>query len=124
MPYHSGNGGHGCRSLVLAQAVSTVLIQSGGGGWRRSRGKGRYSDRYQMLCVQWCRVMGVTCLATVWLLVGTEQRDEGSLSQPSRKGLSCGRGNVARASILEPDGDLLKVLKGDVVWGSASQWWC
>ncbi|GMN68522.1 hypothetical protein TIFTF001_037575 [Ficus carica] len=69
------------RSLVLAQAVSTVLVQSGGGGWRRSRGKGRYSDRYQMSCVKWCRVVGVARLATGAPILGLKSSFIASTTQ-------------------------------------------
>ena len=59
-------GGHEYRSLVLVQAASTVLVQSGGRAWYRSRDKNRYNDRYRISSVRWCRVVGVTCLATVY----------------------------------------------------------
>ncbi|GMN40428.1 hypothetical protein TIFTF001_009654 [Ficus carica] len=117
-------GRHECRSLVLAHAASTVLVLSGGGRWRRSRDKDKYSDsdKYQMSGVRWCRVMGVARLTTIWLPAGTEWRDKGSLGQPSRKGLNRDWGSVARASIL--DCDLLEVPKGKVVRGSTAQRSC
>ena len=59
--------------------------------------------------------MGVACPTMVRLLVDTELHDRGSLGRLSRKGLSCGRGSVTQASILEPDGDLLEVPKGEVI---------
>ncbi|GMN27322.1 hypothetical protein TIFTF001_001601 [Ficus carica] len=36
------------------------------------------------------------------------------MGRPSCKGLSCGRGSVARAGTSEPDGDLLEVFKGEI----------
>lgn len=52
---------------------------------------------------------------TVPLLVDTELHNRGSLGRLSRKGLSCGRGSVTRASILEPNGGLLKVPKREII---------
>ena len=95
--------------------ASTISIQSSGGEWRSSRDKDMYSDRYQMRGVKLCRVVGVVRPTTVQLSVDKELNDKGSLGRLSRKGLSCGWGSVARASILEPDGDLLEVSKGEVI---------
>lgn len=72
--------------------------------------------------VKWCKIMGVARSATVQLSVGTEQREKGSLSWPSPKGLSHGPGSVAWASILEPDDDLLDISKGQMFRGSTAQW--
>ncbi|GMN58065.1 hypothetical protein TIFTF001_027164 [Ficus carica] len=42
------------------------------------------------------------------------------MGQPFGKGLSSGRGSIARVSNLEPDGDLFRVLKGEAIRGSDS----
>ncbi|GMN57054.1 hypothetical protein TIFTF001_026175 [Ficus carica] len=96
-------------SVVLAHEASTVSVRLGGRGWRRSRD----NDRYRMLGVRGCRVVGVARPAIVRLSVGTEWHDRGSLDRPSRKGHSGGWGSIARASILKPNGDLLEVPKGE-----------
>ncbi|GMN68102.1 hypothetical protein TIFTF001_037162 [Ficus carica] len=46
------------------------------------------------------------------------------MGRPSRKGLRCGRGSVARANTLEPDGDLPEVPKRKLIRGSAAQRRC
>ncbi|GMN58269.1 hypothetical protein TIFTF001_027371 [Ficus carica] len=114
-------GGHGCKSLVLAYEASTVSVRSSGGWWRRSRDKDKYSDRYLMLGVRWCRVVGVARHAMVRLSTGIEWHDTGSLGRPSGKELSSSRGSVALASIVEPDGDLREVPKGSVAQRRC--WW-
>ncbi|GMN64223.1 hypothetical protein TIFTF001_033291 [Ficus carica] len=81
--YHSGDGGDEYRSLVLAQVAITVLVRLGGGRLRRSRDKDRYSDRFRVLGVRWCKVVGVAHPATVRLSVSTGRRDRGSLGRPS-----------------------------------------
>ncbi|GMN58095.1 hypothetical protein TIFTF001_027211 [Ficus carica] len=90
-------GRHDCRSLVLAQAASTVSV----------------------------RVVGVARPAIVRLSTGTERHYRGSLGRPSRKGLSCGRGSVAQASILLSNSDMLEVLKGEsglIEWSDLLHW--
>ncbi|GMN47760.1 hypothetical protein TIFTF001_016936 [Ficus carica] len=79
--------------------------------------KDRYSDRYQMSSVRWYRVVGVACALTVWLSASMGQRGRSSRGRPSRKGFGCGQGSVAWANTLEPDGDMLEVLKGEVSSG-------
>ncbi|GMN37369.1 hypothetical protein TIFTF001_006744 [Ficus carica] len=108
-------GGQECRSLVLVQIANTLSVRSDGGGWHRSKDNYRYSDMYQMSGVRWCRVVSVARPATVRLSTGTRRCGRGSMGRPSRKGLSCGWGSVARAGTSEPNGDLLEVLKGEVV---------
>ena len=106
--------------------ANTKSVRSCDEGWCQSRDKYGYSDKYRILGVKWYRVVGVARPATVRLSVGTEWHDRVSLGRPSCKGLSCGQGSVARTNILEPDGDLLEVPKGDVVRGSTAQrrcWW-
>ena len=82
MPYHLGDGGHDYRPLVLAQVASIVLIQLGGQRWRQSRDKDRYSDKYRVIGVKWCRVVGVAHPATVQLSASMGRRDRGSLGRP------------------------------------------
>nr|GMN72532.1 hypothetical protein TIFTF001_056018 [Ficus carica]GMN72542.1 hypothetical protein TIFTF001_056020 [Ficus carica] len=55
-------GGHVCRPSVVAQAANFVSVQLGGDGWRRSRDKDKYSDKYQMSGVRWCSLVGVAYL--------------------------------------------------------------
>ncbi|GMN73741.1 hypothetical protein TIFTF001_055740 [Ficus carica] len=64
-------GGHVCKPSVVAQAVNIVSVRLGGEGWRRSRDKNKYSDRYRMSGVKWCRVVGVACPATIRLSAST-----------------------------------------------------
>ncbi|GMN47770.1 hypothetical protein TIFTF001_016943 [Ficus carica] len=69
----SGNpdGSGPSKSLVLAQAVSTVSVQSGGGGWRQSWDKDRYNGKYRMSGVRWCKIVGMARPATVHSSAGT-----------------------------------------------------
>ncbi|GMN67138.1 hypothetical protein TIFTF001_036203 [Ficus carica] len=97
------------RQVDMLWVTSTVSVRSGGGGCRRSRHKDKYSDKYQMSGVRWCRVVGVARSVTIRLPTGTRRRGKGSMCQPSRKRLSCGWGSVARVSTLEPDGDMLEI---------------
>ncbi|GMN36119.1 hypothetical protein TIFTF001_005779 [Ficus carica] len=81
-------GGHECKSLVLVHTANTVSVRSGGGGWHRSRDKDKYSDsdKYQMSGVRWCKIVGVACLATIWLSSGMGGRGRGNIGQSSSKG--------------------------------------
>lgn len=59
--------------------------------------------------------MGIACPATVWILVGTGWCGRGNLGWPSRERSPSGQGSVTQASKLEPDNDLLEILKGMVI---------
>ncbi|GMN52725.1 hypothetical protein TIFTF001_021861 [Ficus carica] len=73
----------------LLRATSTVPVSSGGGGWRRSKDKERYSDKYRMSGVRWCRVMGVACAATVRLSAGSQIFSIGWEKEPTGSRASC-----------------------------------
>ena len=73
--------------------------------------------------VRWCKVVGVACPTTVRLSVGTGRCGRSNMGRPFRKGLGCGQGSVARASTLKPDGDLLEVLKEEVIWAAQRMSW-
>ncbi|GMN41152.1 hypothetical protein TIFTF001_010373 [Ficus carica] len=81
--------------LVPAQAANTVSVQSGGGGWHRSRNNDKYSD-------------------------STERSGKDSMGQPTQRELGRGRGSVARVSTLDPDGGLLEVSRGELILGIGS----
>ncbi|GMN63473.1 hypothetical protein TIFTF001_032557 [Ficus carica] len=83
--------------------------------------KDMYSDRFRMSGVRWCRVVGTAGPTTVRLSAGMGQLGKGSMGLPSLRGLSCGRGSVAQANTLEPNGDLLEILKGELIRGLTIQ---
>lgn len=62
----------------------------------------------------------MVCHAIVLLSSGTGQCDRGSAGRPSRKGFGSGRGSVIRASTLGPNRGLLKIPRGELIWGLAT----
>ncbi|GMN70627.1 hypothetical protein TIFTF001_039668 [Ficus carica] len=98
-----------------------MSIQLGGGGWHRSRNKDRYSDRYRASDVRWCKIMSVACFATI-LLSACTKRVASSIGRPSQRGIGHGWESVTRASTSDPDGGLLEVSRGELIWGLTAHW--
>ncbi|GMN44224.1 hypothetical protein TIFTF001_013426 [Ficus carica] len=77
---------------------------------------------WQVLCQFGQVVEGGARVGTMTASTGRCGRS--SMGRPSGKGLSCGWGSMPLASTLEPDGDVLKVPKRELIRGSVAQQRC